>query len=211
MEAREFIHNMAAYLAHHHDNWVYKHFAAEDVELAQTCYWHEESQSMIYKKFCDMFFRCSLFFFYIYLCRSLFISILAPLSLLIDLGTAPYPPLSLYLSLILLLVVFVVIRGFYLAWCWRWQADVVLFFCTVLYFVVNINKRERERTRGLYHHQLTPSANGIAKSQLTLILVFSIFLSRTLLNERCRRNELDNNKLTKKVVAKIATIGSLSS
>jgi hypothetical protein len=46
MEAREFIHNLAAYVAHHHDTWVYKYFSAEDVELAQTCYWHEESQSM---------------------------------------------------------------------------------------------------------------------------------------------------------------------
>jgi hypothetical protein len=46
MEAREVIHNLAAYLAHHHGTWVYKYFAAEDVELAQTCYWHEESQSM---------------------------------------------------------------------------------------------------------------------------------------------------------------------
>jgi hypothetical protein len=34
MEAREVIHNMAAYLAHHHGTWVYKHFAAEDAELA---------------------------------------------------------------------------------------------------------------------------------------------------------------------------------
>jgi hypothetical protein len=46
MEAREVIHNLAAYLAHHHGTWVYTYFAAEDVELAQTCYWHEESQSM---------------------------------------------------------------------------------------------------------------------------------------------------------------------
>jgi hypothetical protein len=36
MEAREVIHNLAAYLAHHHGTWVYKYFAAEDVELAQT-------------------------------------------------------------------------------------------------------------------------------------------------------------------------------
>jgi hypothetical protein len=36
MEAGEFIHNLAAYLSHHHDTWVYKYFAAEDVELAQT-------------------------------------------------------------------------------------------------------------------------------------------------------------------------------
>jgi hypothetical protein len=50
MEAREFIHNLEAYLAHHHGSWVYKYFAAEDVELAQTCYWHEESQSMIFNK-----------------------------------------------------------------------------------------------------------------------------------------------------------------
>jgi hypothetical protein len=50
MEAREVIHNLAAYLAHHHGTWVYKYFAAEDVELAQTCYWHEESQSMRSKK-----------------------------------------------------------------------------------------------------------------------------------------------------------------
>jgi hypothetical protein len=42
MEAREAIHNLAAYLAHHNGTWVYKYFAAEDVELAQTCYWHEE-------------------------------------------------------------------------------------------------------------------------------------------------------------------------
>jgi hypothetical protein len=46
MEGREVIHNLAAYLAHHHGTWVYKYFAAEDVELAQTCYWHEESKSM---------------------------------------------------------------------------------------------------------------------------------------------------------------------
>jgi hypothetical protein len=46
MEEREVIHNLVAYLPHHHDTWVYKYFAAEDVELAQTCYWHEESQSM---------------------------------------------------------------------------------------------------------------------------------------------------------------------
>jgi hypothetical protein len=46
MEVREVIHNLAAYLAHHHGTWVYKYFSAEDVELAQTCYWHEESQSM---------------------------------------------------------------------------------------------------------------------------------------------------------------------
>jgi hypothetical protein len=46
MESREVIHNVAAYLAHHHGTWVYKYFAAEDVELVQTCYWHEESQSM---------------------------------------------------------------------------------------------------------------------------------------------------------------------
>jgi hypothetical protein len=46
MEEREVIHNLAAYLAHHHGTWVYTYFAAEDVELAQTCYWHEESQSM---------------------------------------------------------------------------------------------------------------------------------------------------------------------
>jgi hypothetical protein len=50
MEAREVIHNLAAYLADHHGVWVYKYFAAEDVELAQTCYWHEESQSMRCKK-----------------------------------------------------------------------------------------------------------------------------------------------------------------
>jgi hypothetical protein len=46
MEAREVIHNLAAYLAHHHGIWVYKYFAAEDVELAQACYWHDELQSM---------------------------------------------------------------------------------------------------------------------------------------------------------------------
>jgi hypothetical protein len=46
MEVREVIHNWAEYLAHHHGSWVYTYFAAEDVELAQTCYWHEESQSM---------------------------------------------------------------------------------------------------------------------------------------------------------------------
>jgi hypothetical protein len=50
MEARGIIHNLAAYLAHHHDRWVYKYFAAEDVELAEMCYWHEESQSMRSKK-----------------------------------------------------------------------------------------------------------------------------------------------------------------
>jgi hypothetical protein len=50
MEAREPIHNLAAYLAHHHGSWVYKHFAAEYVEFAQTCYWHDESQSMRSKK-----------------------------------------------------------------------------------------------------------------------------------------------------------------
>jgi hypothetical protein len=33
-------------LAHHHGTWVYKYFAAEDVELAKICYWHEEFQSM---------------------------------------------------------------------------------------------------------------------------------------------------------------------
>jgi hypothetical protein len=41
MEAREVTHNLAAYLAYHHGSWVYKYSAAEDVELAQTCYWHE--------------------------------------------------------------------------------------------------------------------------------------------------------------------------
>jgi predicted nucleic acid-binding Zn finger protein len=41
METREVIHNLAAYLAHHHGSWLYKYFAAEDVELAQTCDWHE--------------------------------------------------------------------------------------------------------------------------------------------------------------------------
>jgi hypothetical protein len=46
MEAREAIHNLAAYLAHHHHSWVYKYFAAEDVKLTQTCYWHEELESM---------------------------------------------------------------------------------------------------------------------------------------------------------------------
>jgi hypothetical protein len=46
MEAREVFQNLAAYLAHHHGTWVYKYFADEDVELAQTCFWHEESQSM---------------------------------------------------------------------------------------------------------------------------------------------------------------------
>jgi hypothetical protein len=46
MEEREVIHNLAEYLAHHHDSWVYKYFAAEDVKLAQTCLWHEESQYM---------------------------------------------------------------------------------------------------------------------------------------------------------------------
>jgi hypothetical protein len=40
MEAREVIHNMEENLAHHHGSWVYKYFAAEDVELAQTCYLH---------------------------------------------------------------------------------------------------------------------------------------------------------------------------
>jgi hypothetical protein len=38
MEAREVIHNLAAYLAHHHGIWLYEYFVAEDVELAQTCY-----------------------------------------------------------------------------------------------------------------------------------------------------------------------------
>jgi hypothetical protein len=38
MEARKVIQNLAAYLAHHHGSWVYKYFADEDVELAQTCY-----------------------------------------------------------------------------------------------------------------------------------------------------------------------------
>jgi hypothetical protein len=46
MEAREVIHDLAAYLMHHHDSCVYKYFADEDVELAQTCYWHVELQSM---------------------------------------------------------------------------------------------------------------------------------------------------------------------
>jgi hypothetical protein len=46
MEAMEVIHNLEAYLAHRHGTWVYKYFASEDLELAQTCYWHEESQSM---------------------------------------------------------------------------------------------------------------------------------------------------------------------
>jgi hypothetical protein len=46
MEAREVIQNLAAYLAHHHGIWVYKYFVTEDVKLAQTCYWQEESQSM---------------------------------------------------------------------------------------------------------------------------------------------------------------------
>jgi hypothetical protein len=46
MEAREVIHNLPSYLAHHHGTGVYKYFAAEDVELDKTCYWHEESQSM---------------------------------------------------------------------------------------------------------------------------------------------------------------------
>jgi hypothetical protein len=50
MKAREVIHNLAEYLGHHHGTWVYKYFAAEYVELAQTCYWHEESQSMISNK-----------------------------------------------------------------------------------------------------------------------------------------------------------------
>jgi hypothetical protein len=31
MESMEVIHNMVAYLAHHHDSWVYTYFAAEDV------------------------------------------------------------------------------------------------------------------------------------------------------------------------------------
>jgi hypothetical protein len=38
MEARDVIHNLSAYLAHHHDSWVYTYVAAEDIELAQTCY-----------------------------------------------------------------------------------------------------------------------------------------------------------------------------
>jgi hypothetical protein len=36
MAAMEVIHNLAVYVAHHHGTWVYKYFAAEDVELAQT-------------------------------------------------------------------------------------------------------------------------------------------------------------------------------
>jgi hypothetical protein len=36
MEAREVIHNLAAYLAHHHGIWVYKYIATEYVELDQT-------------------------------------------------------------------------------------------------------------------------------------------------------------------------------
>jgi hypothetical protein len=46
IEARELIHNLAAHFAHHHGIWVYTYFAAEDVEMAQTCYWNEESQSV---------------------------------------------------------------------------------------------------------------------------------------------------------------------
>jgi hypothetical protein len=46
VEAREVIHNLATYLAHHHGIWVYKYFTAEDVETDQTCYWHDVSQSM---------------------------------------------------------------------------------------------------------------------------------------------------------------------
>jgi hypothetical protein len=37
-------------LVRHNDSWVYTYFAAADVELAQTCYWNEESQSMRSKK-----------------------------------------------------------------------------------------------------------------------------------------------------------------
>jgi hypothetical protein len=48
MESREVIHNLAAYLVHHYGSWIYKDFAAKYVELAQTCYWREESQSMIF-------------------------------------------------------------------------------------------------------------------------------------------------------------------
>jgi hypothetical protein len=44
MEAREVIQHLSAYLAHHRDSWVYTYFAAKYVELAQTCYLHEESQ-----------------------------------------------------------------------------------------------------------------------------------------------------------------------
>jgi hypothetical protein len=36
IEEREVIHNLAAHLAHHHGTWVYKYYAAEDVELNQT-------------------------------------------------------------------------------------------------------------------------------------------------------------------------------
>jgi hypothetical protein len=43
----------------------------------------------------------------------------------------------------------------------------------------------------------TEKMNGIARLVRTLYSL-SLSLSRTLLNERCRRNELDNNKLTKK-------------
>jgi hypothetical protein len=50
MEAMKVIHNLAAYLAHRHGIWVHTYFAAEDVELAQTYYWHEESHSMISNK-----------------------------------------------------------------------------------------------------------------------------------------------------------------
>jgi hypothetical protein len=50
MEEREVIHNLSSYLAHHHEVWVYKYFAAEDLELDQICYWHEESQYMRYSK-----------------------------------------------------------------------------------------------------------------------------------------------------------------
>jgi hypothetical protein len=46
IEAMEVTHNLAAYVVHHHGSWVYKYFSDEDVEVAQTCYWHAESQSM---------------------------------------------------------------------------------------------------------------------------------------------------------------------
>jgi hypothetical protein len=50
MEAREAIHNLAAYLGHHSDIWVCTYFTAVDLDFAQTCYWNAESQTMISNK-----------------------------------------------------------------------------------------------------------------------------------------------------------------
>jgi hypothetical protein len=45
MEAREVIYNLAVYLGHHSGTWVYAYFAAEDAELAQMCYFPEDSKT----------------------------------------------------------------------------------------------------------------------------------------------------------------------